>query len=64
MDLKALELSDRAENALRRAGVKTVEQLLDMTVSDLMACRGIGSTLGWEIMDKLSIWNENRNGAP
>ena len=51
-DISALQLSDRARNALRRSGVGTVEQLSQMTPAEIGAFRGVGAVLYNEIMTK------------
>lgn len=60
-DIKELGLGDRARNALRRAGVNTAEQLLDMTPGEVLGLRGIGKVLYDEITDRLQAWYRTEN---
>jgi len=53
MKIKELGLSDRARNALRRNGIETVEQVLEMTPTEICSKRGIGPRLFAEIADAL-----------
>lgn len=53
MSIDELGLSDRARNALKRSGVHTVEQLLEMTPTEVCALRGIGARLFAEIADAM-----------
>ena len=53
MKIEELNLSLRAYDALKRAGIDTVEQLRERTPTDLLRIRGIGKTLLWEILDKV-----------
>ena len=65
MELEALKLSARAENALKRGGVMSVEQLLRLSPQELMELPYIGQSIAWEIMDKLTIfYKKSGNGAP
>lgn len=47
-----LDLSVRAYNCLKRAGIDTIEELMEMDEDSLMNIRGIGRTVLWEIMSK------------
>lgn len=53
MSIDELGLSDRARNALKRNGVQTVKQLLEMTPTEICSKRGIGPRLFAEIADAL-----------
>lgn len=64
MELKELKLSTRAENALKRAGVMTVEQLLRLSPQELLEMPTIGVGIAREIMDKLLVFYKNKSGAP
>lgn len=64
MKLKELKLSTRAENALKRAGIMTVEQLLRFSPQELLEMPYLGWGLAQEIMDKLTVFYKNRSGAP
>ena len=61
MSIDELGLSDRARNALRRGGVDTVEQLLEMTPTDICGLRGIGARLFTEISDALIARQKKEN---
>ena len=65
MELEALKLSARAGNALKRAGVMSVEQLLRLSPQELIELPYIGRSIAWEIMDKLTVfYKKSGNGAP
>ena len=64
MELKELKLSTRAENALMRAGVMNVEQLLRLSPQELLEMPTIGVGIAREIMDKLLVFYKNKSGAP
>ena len=49
----SLDLSVRAENALRHNGVETIEQLLNMTYLDVLKMRNMGKRCTDEIKKKL-----------
>ena len=53
MKIEELGLSDRARNALRRNGIETVEQVLELTPTEICSKRGIGLRLFAEIADAL-----------
>jgi len=53
--LSALNLSNRAMNALSGIGVKTVQQLVDKTVFSLSLVKAIGKTTIQDIQEKLAI---------
>lgn len=61
MSIDELGLGDRARNALRRGGVDTVEQLLEMTPTDICGLRGIGARLFAEISDALIARQKKEN---
>ena len=42
MKIEELGLSDRVRNAMRRNGIETVEQVLEMTPGEIYTLRGIG----------------------
>jgi DNA-directed RNA polymerase alpha subunit/DNA-binding CsgD family transcriptional regulator len=52
--LKALHLSTRAYNALRRDGIDTIEQALSLTDEELLDVRNLGSKTLGEIKEKLT----------
>lgn len=51
--IEELELSVRSSNCLKRAGINTVEELVDKTEDDLMKVRNLGRKSLQEIKDKL-----------
>jgi len=51
--IEELELSVRSSNCLKRAGINTVEELVDKTEDDLMRVRNLGKKSLQEIKDKL-----------
>ena len=53
MKIDELGLSDRARNALKRSGVQTVEQLLEMTPTEICSLRGIGVRLFSEVAEAM-----------
>lgn len=50
--IESLDLSLRAYNALKRAGINTVEALRDFPESSLARLRGVGETVCAEILEK------------
>lgn len=53
MNIEKLGLTVRAYNALKRAGIDTLEQILELTPSQLLCIRGIGIAAGMEIIRKV-----------
>ena len=53
MDIDCLNLTARERNALKRAGIMTVEQLRTTPDSELLATRGIGELSYWNIVNAL-----------
>ncbi len=51
--IERMELSVRAYNCLKRAKISTVEELLDMTVEDLIHVRNLGRKCAEEVIDKV-----------
>lgn len=51
--IEVLGLNVRSYNALKRAGVHTVEQLNDMSVDDIMKIRFIGTGAMMDILNAL-----------
>lgn len=58
VDLSSLELSTRAYNALRRAGIRKLGALLAMTREEIMHIRNIGPKASVEIEQLLHEWAE------
>ena len=58
MKIEDLNLSVRARNALRRAGVRTTEQLMSMETSDLLSIRSLGQKTLQEIQNAVKVLEE------
>lgn len=58
MDIDELEFSVRTYNCLKRAGINTVNQLLDVKDEELMSVRNLGLRGFEEIKDKLAEFAE------
>ena len=58
-DIECLDLSIRAKNCLKRAGINTIGDLCEKVHSstDLKTLRNCGNTSVAEIMDKLFLYN-------
>jgi len=57
MTIEDLDLSVRSYNCLMRAGIKTLDALLEMTREDLIKLRNLGATSLKEILSKLDALN-------
>ena len=55
--IEALDLSPRAYNSLKRAGVSKVGEVLDMTEEDLLNVRNFGRKSLDELRDRLILKN-------
>lgn len=53
MTIEELELSKRSSNCLKRAGINTIQELIDKTEEELMKVRNLGKKSLTEIKDKL-----------
>jgi DNA-directed RNA polymerase subunit alpha len=53
MSIEELELSVRSFNCLKRAGINTVEELIDKTPEDMMKVRNLGRKSLEEVLGKL-----------
>ncbi|MEG1345417.1 MAG: DNA-directed RNA polymerase subunit alpha C-terminal domain-containing protein, partial [Acidaminococcaceae bacterium] len=53
MSIDDLDLSVRSNNCLRRAGINTVEELIQRTEEDMMKVRNLGNKSLEEIIKKL-----------
>ncbi len=53
MSIDDLELSARSSNCLKKAGIKTVGELVDYSEGDLMKIKNFGAKSAKEFMDKL-----------
>ena len=56
-----IDLSVRSRNALRRAGISTVEDLLDQTEETLLSIRNLGVTSAKEILLKIEEYIQKLN---
>lgn len=54
MTIEELDLSVRSYNCLKRAGVNTVEQLVQKTEEDMMKVRNLGRKSLEEVQSKLA----------
>ena len=57
MSIDDIELSARSSNCLKRAGIKTVGELVTIPVSELIQIKNFGQKSADEINDKLSDYN-------
>ena len=53
MNIDELELSVRSYNCLKRAGINTVEELINKTPEDMMKVRNLGRKSLDEVLAKL-----------
>ena len=60
MKISEIDFSVRTSNCLRRAGIKTVEELEQLGTADLMALRGFGQKCLEEVHQKLGVVNNAR----
>jgi DNA-directed RNA polymerase subunit alpha len=63
MSIEDLELSARAYNCLKKVGAKTVRDLLEYSLEDLMAIKHFGAKSATEVRDKLLEFNLKLKGA-
>ena len=54
MTIEELDLSVRSYNCLKRAGINTVQELIERTVEDMMKGRNLGKKSLEEVQNKLS----------
>ena len=54
--IEELNLGVRAYNALKRAGINTVEELLGWDEERLLTIRGMGIVVADEVLGKLAEW--------
>ena len=57
MNIDELELSVRSYNCLKRAGINTVEELINKSPEDMMKVRNLGKKSLEEVLDKLKELN-------
>ena len=58
-----LELSARSSNCLKRAGIETVQELIEKDLSELTQIKNFGKKSADEINDKLKVYNLALKGA-
>ncbi len=58
-----LELSARSSNCLKRAGIETVQELVEKDLSELTQIKNFGKKSADEINDKLKVYNLALKGA-
>lgn len=63
MKIEDLNLSVRASNALRRAGVRTTEQLMTMDAQDLLRIRNLGHKSLSEIQKVMTVLEKEERQA-
>ena len=56
-DLSTLNLSAKIENALRNAGIDSIEQLLDMNEADIKSIKGLGKKSVESLIEELAKHN-------
>jgi DNA-directed RNA polymerase subunit alpha len=65
MGVDDLELSARSSNCLKKAGIKTVRELVDYSEGDLMKIKNFGAKSAKEVMEKLKEYKiDLKLGAP
>ena len=57
MTIEELDLSVRSYNCLKRAGINTVDELIQRTEEDMMKVRNLGKKSLQEVKDKLAAFN-------
>lgn len=61
--IDVLEVSTRTYNVLRRAGITTVDELLQKDRNELIRIRGMSKKTLEEIMAKLEAFKNGSNGT-
>lgn len=56
MPIEELELKTRSMNGLKRLGIKTVGELIQLTATDLLQCRSLGAGSVADIEEELSLY--------
>lgn len=59
MNIEDLELSARSSNCLKKAGIKTVKELMPYSETDLMKIKNFGAKSAKEVIDKLKEYKLN-----
>lgn len=62
IQVKDLEFSVRARNCLKRANIKSLGELTDLTVADLLAIKNFGKKSLTEIREKLAQFGLSLKG--
>ncbi len=57
MTIEELDLSVRSYNCLKRAGINTVEELVQNTEEDMMKVRNLGTKSLEEVQNKLAMFS-------
>lgn len=60
-DISVLNLSLRAENCLRRAGISTVQKLMDTPTEDIVKVRNMGKRCAEETIQQLNVYLANQD---
>ena len=60
-DISVLNLSLRAENGLRRAGISTVQKLMDTPTEDIVKIRNMGKRCAEETIQQLNVYLANQD---
>jgi len=59
MNIDDLELSARSNNCLKKAGIKSVRELMEYGENDLMKIKNFGAKSAKEVIDKLKEYKLN-----
>jgi len=62
MSVDDLELSARSSNCLKKAGIRTVRELMEYSEGDLMKIKNFGAKSAKEVMEKLKEYKLNLKG--
>lgn len=63
MNIEDLELSARSSNCLKKAGIKTVRELMEYAEGDLMKIKNFGAKSAKEVIDKLKEYKLTLKGS-
>ena len=62
--IEVLDLSVRASNGMRYAGIKTIGEAADLTRDELLALRNLGTNTVDEILHKIKTWSPREKIEP
>ena len=62
--IQVLDLSVRASNGMRYAGIKTIGEAADLTRDELLALRNLGTNTVDEILHKIKTWSPREKIEP